>query len=374
VGHNFAIGAWEMVEVRFENVCKSFGKVKAVNNLSLVVKHKEFLVLLGPSGCGKTTALRCVAGLERVDKGKIFIGDEDVTDLPPAKRGISMVFQSYAVFPHMKVFDNIAFGLKLRKIPADRVKEKVKSAATLLQIEDLLDRYPHQLSGGQRQRVAIARAIAVDPETLLMDEPLSNLDAKLRLQMREELKLLQRKLEATIIYVTHDQVEAMSMGDRVAVMKDGILEQVGTPREVYDNPENMFVGGFIGSPPMNMLEGSIVESDRNVAIETGDFTYQLPRGMEAVIKRAKTSEVVLGIRPEHITIVREHQKNAFRAKISVVELIGRELHVHLTSGEKLHVTVVTNPAQNLTMGGEVWLLPNEKEIHIFDKKTEEALI
>lgn len=361
-----------MVELRLENICKSFGDVKVVNNISLQVKRGEFLVLLGPSGCGKTTMLRCIAGLERTDKGKIFFDDEDVTDLPPAERGISMVFQSYAVFPHMRVFDNIAFGLKLKKKPADQIKEKVKNAAALLRIGELLDRYPHQLSGGQRQRVAVARAIAVESKILLMDEPLSNLDALLRSGMRAELKILQRELKTTMVYVTHDQVEALSMGDRVVIMKDGFLQQIAAPRDVYENPENMFVGGFIGNPSMNMLEGNIVKKDRNIMIDMGFFTYKLAGG-EEVLKRTEMLEVVLGIRPEHITIVEKGQKNAFKARIDVIEPVGKEFYVYLTAGEK-SLVAITSPTQDLTVGEEVWLLFDEKRIHIFDRKTTKAII
>jgi len=359
-----------MAEVRLENVCKSFEDVKAVDNISLHVRDGEFIVLLGPSGCGKTTTLRCVAGLEHVDKGKIFIDEKDVTDLPPAQRGLSMVFQSYAVFPHMTVFDNIAFGLKLRKTPADQIKEKVKDVAGLVQIGDLIDRYPYQLSGGQRQRVALARALAIDPKVLLLDEPLSNLDAALRLQMRAELKLLQRKSKVTTLYVTHDQVEAMSMGDRIAIIRNGSLEQVDTPERVFNHPENTFVGNFIGSPPMNMLECNIVEGS-NIAI--GNFTYKLPDSVVKAIRKTKTSRVILGIRPKNITITKDRRKNAFRAKIEVIEPIGEELVVHLTVEGKL-LTVITSPTQDLRMGEKVWLTPDSRKIHIFDKKTGKNLL
>src|ERR687897_130944 len=246
-----------MAEVRFETVRKTFGKVVAVDDVDLDVSDGEFVVLLGPSGCGKTTLLRCLAGLEKVDAGRVVIGGTDATDLPPRRRRISMVFQSYAVFPHMRVFDNIAFGLRMQKERKTEVKNRVQSSAELLHIEELLDRYPAQLSGGQRQRVAVARAIATKSDVLLMDEPLSNLDALLRLEMRAELKALLRQLGATTIYVTHDQVEALSMGDRIAVMNKGHIVQLGNPLEVYDNPADTFVGGFIGSPPMNFLEAEV---------------------------------------------------------------------------------------------------------------------
>ena len=247
-----------MAEIRFEGVRKNFGKFAAVDGVDLVVDDREFVVLLGPSGCGKTTLLRCLAGLERVDEGRVFIGDRDATDLPPRRRRIAMVFQSYAVFPHMKVYDNIAFGLRMQKEKKAAIDERVTSSASLLHIEELLDRYSSQLSGGQRQRVAVARAIATTADVLLMDEPLSNLDALLRLEMRAELKTLLQTLDATTIYVTHDQIEALSMGDRIAVMNKGRIVQLGNPLEVYDNPADTFVGGFIGNPPMNFLEAEVV--------------------------------------------------------------------------------------------------------------------
>ncbi|MCL0029410.1 ABC transporter ATP-binding protein [Dehalococcoidia bacterium] len=360
-----------MAKIILENVSKNFGNVKAVTNLNLQVEDGEFLVLLGPSGCGKTTALRCIAGLERVDGGKIFIGDEDVTDLPSAKRGVSMVFQSYAVFPHMNIFDNIAFGLKLKHTPKDQVEKKVKGAAILLQIEDLLDRYPHQVSGGQRQRVAVARAIVMDPKVYLMDEPLSNLDALLRLTMRAELKLLQRELKTTMIYVTHDQVEAMSMADRVVIMKDGFLQQIDAPEELYNNPKNMFIAGFLGSPPMNMLEGDVVKGD--TVIDFGTFTYKPPNRMGERIRKAEISEVVLGVRPEHITIIKEGQENTLRARVDLIEMMGKESYIYLTVGGK-SLVVTTSPTQNLGIGEEVWLLLNEGMIHIFDRKTKKTII
>ena len=246
-----------MADVRFESVRKTFAKTRAVDDVDLTVSDGEFVVLLGPSGCGKTTLLRCLAGLETVDAGQVVIGEREATDLPPRRRRISMVFQSYAVFPHMRVRDNIAFGLRMQKEKRDVIAERVASAAELLHIEDFLDRYPAQLSGGQRQRVAVARAIATKSDVLLMDEPLSNLDALLRMEMRAELKALLQKLEATTIDVTHDQVEALSMGSRIAVMSSGRIVQVDNPLKVYDNPADMFVGGFIGTPPMNFIEAEV---------------------------------------------------------------------------------------------------------------------
>ena len=259
-----------MAEVRFEGVRKTFGKVVAVDDVDLEIADCEFVVLLGPSGCGKTTLLRCLAGLEKVEGGRVTIGGRNATNLPPRRRRIAMVFQSYAVFPHMKVYDNVAFGLKMQRESKAGIADRVSSAASLLHIEEFLDRYPSQLSGGQRQRVAVARAIATKADVLLMDEPLSNLDALLRMEMRAELKGLLQELDATTIYVTHDQVEALSMGDRIAVMRAGRIVQVDSPLAVYDHPADTYVGGFIGTPPMNFLEAS-VENGR-VRLSGGEST------------------------------------------------------------------------------------------------------
>lgn len=258
-----------MAEIALINLRKTYGRVVAVKDVSLDIQDGEFLVLLGPSGCGKTTTLRAIAGLETLDRGRILIGGRDVTQLPPGKRGIAMVFQSYAVFPHMRVYDNIVFGLRMRGMPADEQRRRGEEAAGLLELTDLLDRYPAQLSGGQRQRVAVARAMVMRPDVLLMDEPLSNLDALLRLHMRAELKRLHRELRATTVYVTHDQVEALSLGDRITVMKDGEVVQCDTPARIYDAPATRFVGGFIGNPPMNFVGGRVRAADGGSAVEIG---------------------------------------------------------------------------------------------------------
>lgn len=362
-----------MVDVRLENVCKNFGNVKAVDDVSLLIKHGEFLVLLGPSGCGKTTTLRCIAGLERVDKGKVFIGDEDVTDLPPAKRGVSMVFQSYAVFPHMSVFDNIAFGLKLRKVPMDHIKKNVKRAAELLQIGNLLDRFPHQLSGGQRQRVAVARAIVVEPKVLLMDEPLSNVDALLRLQMRAELKMLQRELGATTIYVTHDQVEAMSIGDRIAVMKEGKVIQCDTPMKIYDNPVDMFVGGFIGTPPMNFLEGAVREVNGKIGVMIGDFFLEPPKVFVEELKKRLNEKIIVGIRPENVEARNKPSKGALKAKNLVTEILGSNKLLTVQIGERLAKFVV--PADfTVRADGKIWLIIEREKLRFMDKSTGRSII
>src|SRR5919109_4393957 len=280
-----------MAEVRFESVRKTFGKVRAVDDVELEVADGEFVVLLGPSGCGKTTLLRCLAGLEKVDSGLVLIGGRDATDLPPRRRRIAMVFQSYAVFPHLRLYDNIAFGLRMQKESKATIRERVESAAKLLHIEDLLSRYPSQISGGQRQRVAVARAIATKADVLLMDEPLSNLDALLRLEMRAELKSLLQSLGTTTIYVTHDQIEALSMGDRIAVMNKGRIVQLGNPLEVYDNPADTFVGGFIGTPPMNFLEATVSSKNGTATATVSGGSFELPEGSQRLVGR----ELLLGI-------------------------------------------------------------------------------
>jgi len=362
-----------MVEVKLENVCKNFGDVKAVDNVSLLVKHGEFLVLLGPSGCGKTTTLRCITGLERVDKGRVFIGDEDVTDLPPAKRGVSMVFQSYAVFPHMTVSDNIAFGLKLRKMPTDHVRKSVKRAAELLRIGDLLDRFPHQLSGGQRQRVAVARAIVIEPKVLLMDEPLSNVDALLRLKMRAELKLLQRELGATTIYVTHDQVEAMSIGDRIAVMKDGKIIQCDTPMKIYDEPVDVFVGGFIGTPPMNFLEGIVCKVNDKIGVKVDGFFLESPKIFAKELEKREGEEIMVGIRPENVEAKNKPFEGALEAKNLITETLGANKLLTVQIGEKTAKFVVP-PDFQVGPDNKVWLNIQKEKLRFMDKSTGKAII
>ena len=361
-----------------KNLTKKYEASVGVENLNLEIKDGEFFILLGPSGCGKSTTLLCVAGLLKPDSGEIWLGDKLVTSVErdlyvtPQKRGVAMVFQDYALYPHMTVFGNIAFPLEVSGKSKTEVETRVKAAAESLGIFQFLDRKPKQLSGGQRQRVALGRAIVREPEVFLMDEPLANLDAKLRVHMRAELKNLHQKLGTTTLYVTHDQVEAMSIGDRIAIQKDGILQQVGTPEGVYDRPRNMFVGGFIGSPAMNMLEGNLVKKDGNSEIDIGISTFELPDWAEEAVKEAKRSEIVLGIRPEHTTIIAEYRKNAIQAKVSFVELIGRELNVHLTAREE-PLIAIAEPTERLEIGKRVWLAFDESKIHIFDKESQEAL-
>ncbi|HEX5039773.1 MAG TPA: ABC transporter ATP-binding protein [Candidatus Limnocylindria bacterium] len=340
-----------MAEIRVEGVTKLFKQTRAVDDVSLTVADGEFMVLLGPSGCGKTTLLRSIAGLEQIDGGRITIGDRDVTDLPPRKRNIAMVFQSYAVFPHMTVFDNVAFGLRMRKANADTVRRQVHEAAELLHIETLLDRYPSQTSGGQRQRIAVARALAMQPQVLLMDEPLSNLDALLRLEARAELKRLLTEIGSTTIYVTHDQVEAMSMGDRVAVMRTGRLVQVGDPLTIYDGPVDRFVGGFIGNPPMNFLPATIERRDgRAIAV--------LPDAGELAVDDDRldghAGSVLIGIRAENVEIAAADSGRGLRARVLVVEPLGSHNLVTLQVGdEQLKATtrpdVALGPNQDVTV-------------------------
>ncbi|HKX47298.1 MAG TPA: ABC transporter ATP-binding protein [Gaiellaceae bacterium] len=359
-----------MAEIRFEGVRKNFGKFAAVDGVDLVVDDREFVVLLGPSGCGKTTLLRCLAGLERVDEGRVFIGDRDATDLPPRRRRIAMVFQSYAVFPHMKVYDNIAFGLRMQKEKKAAIDERVTSSARLLHIEELLDRYSSQLSGGQRQRVAVARAIATTADVLLMDEPLSNLDALLRLEMRAELKTLLQTLDATTIYVTHDQIEALSMGDRIAVMNKGRIVQLGNPLEVYDNPADTFVGGFIGNPPMNFLEAEVVANGSG----SGGVAKLSGGSLELTGETATLAghNLLLGIRAEAIGVETSPADGLVRATVIVLEPLGSHNLLTVRCGED-SLKVSIQPDLFPTAGSDVWLRLEPARIRWMDRDTGTAI-
>uniref|UniRef100_A0A7C5VHH1 ABC transporter ATP-binding protein n=1 Tax=Thermus caliditerrae TaxID=1330700 RepID=A0A7C5VHH1_9DEIN len=341
-----------MARVRLEGIEKRFGRTRVLKGVDLEVQDREFLVLLGPSGCGKTTLLRIVAGLERPDRGRVFLGEREVTSLPPRARGLAMVFQNYAVFPHLTVRENIAFGLRMRRYPEGIVREKVERAAELLRIGELLDRYPAQLSGGQRQRVAVARALAVEPEVLLMDEPLSNLDALLRLELRAELKRLLKTTGVTTLYVTHDQMEAMGMADRIAVMREGEIVQCGPPLEVYQKPVDTFVGGFLGHPPMNFLrlgpeEASFLLGDRR--------------------------EVLVGIRPEDLQVFQEEVPGGVPGRILVVEPLGPHQLVTLEAwGQALKATVPSS--LSLEPGNPVWLKISKESLRLFDPRTGRVLL
>ena len=315
-----------MASVTYDHVTKKFGEVAAVNDLNIKVDDKEFLVLVGPSGCGKTTALRCLAGLEEITDGKILIGDRVVNEVAPKDRDIAMVFQSYALYPHLSVFDNMAFGLKLRKVPKDEIKSRVGKAAETLGITDLLNRKPRQLSGGQRQRVAVGRAIVREPKVFLFDEPLSNLDAKLRVQMRTEISKLHQQLQTTFIYVTHDQVEAMTMASRIAVINKGVLQQIDTPQNLYDSPNNVFVAGFMGSPAMNFFPGKLVREGGKLIVDAGDFTLTVPSGHPKVYDAHTNKNIIFGIRPENIydadfIPTNIHAEKAV-ARVDVTEMMG----------------------------------------------------
>jgi multiple sugar transport system ATP-binding protein len=365
-----------MASVTYRNVYKRYGDVSVIKDMNLDIADKEFVVFVGPSGCGKSTNLRMLAGLEEISEGEILIGDRVVNDVPPKDRDIAMVFQSYALYPHMSVYDNMAFGLKLRKTPKADIDRRVKEAADILGLAHLLDRKPKALSGGQRQRVAVGRAIVREPSVFLMDEPLSNLDAKLRVTARAEISKLHKRLGTTFIYVTHDQVEAMTMGDRIAVLHDGILQQVDSPRNLYELPDNVFVGGFIGSPSMNFFAATLVAEEGNLYVDAGDFRVQVPAGRKKMYDAYVGKEVTFGIRPENI----HHPKFAppsiepgtINATVEVVELLGHELHVYATTGRQSFVATV-DVRSNPTVGQNIDLAVDMGTMHLFDKATERAI-
>jgi len=362
-----------LARVLLKNVTKSFGEVVAVNSLNLEAKDKEFVVLLGPSGCGKTTALRCIAGLETPEEGEIYIGDRLVNDLDPKERDVAMVFQSYALYPHMTVYGNLAFPLENLKFPKDEIKAKVQKVAELLKIETLLNRKPKQLSGGQRQRVALGRAMVRDPQVFLMDEPLSNLDAKLRVYMRAELKKLQKELGVTTIYVTHDQVEAMTMGDKIAILSEGVLQQTGSPDEIYFHPSNMFVASFIGSPPTNFFDCNLMEGVP-CTLDGGEFRYPLPEHVAEVTKKCTSGVCVLGVRPQDVLVYKDakRKKGLIKAVLDVIEPLGDVTILDLKVGDYL-VKAVVSPDFKAELGDELWITFPANRVHIFDKKTEKTL-
>jgi len=365
-----------MASVTYEHVTKRFGDVVAVNDLNIHIEDKEFLVFVGPSGCGKTTSLRLLAGLEEATEGNIYIGDRLVNDVPPKDRDIAMVFQSYALYPHMSVYDNMAFGLRLRKTPKKEIDRRVREAARILGIEELLDRKPKQLSGGQRQRVAVGRAIVREPAVFLMDEPLSNLDAKLRVQARAELSKLHQRLGTTFIYVTHDQVEAMTMGTRIAVMNAGVLQQIDTPQNLYDYPANIFVAGFIGSPAMNFFDAMLVERDGRVCVDAGDFLLPIPDDRQEVYRPHLGKEVVIGIRPEDVHdpeyVPPAIQEARVEARVTVTELMGNEVIVYLETDHHEFLGRF-DPRTSASVGGVIAATFNMGNMHVFDKETEQAI-
>ncbi len=355
-----------MAEIRLEHIHKTFGKTVATRDVSLMIHDREFMVLLGPSGCGKTTLLRGIAGLDQIDSGRIFIGGRDVTELPPRQRQIAMVFQSYAVFPHLTVYENIAFGLRMKRLADAEIKKRVGEAADLLQIANLLDRYPAKVSGGQRQRVAVARAIAVQAQVLLMDEPLSNLDALLRLEMRAELKRLLQEVQSTVVYVTHDQVEALSLGDRIAVMKDGEILQCDRPLAVYDHPATDFVGGFIGNPPMNFLLGR-VSGDR---VAAGGGSFAAPSVVRAAL--AGDQSVRLGVRAENIDPLPAAVEDALAGQTLVVEPLGSHNLLTVQVGDE-RVKVNAHADSDYRPGQSVWLRLSPDKIRWMDPATGRAI-
>ncbi len=365
-----------MASVTYDRVTKKFGDVTAVNDLSIQVADKEFLVLVGPSGCGKTTALRCLAGLEEITDGQILIGDRVVNDVAPKDRDIAMVFQSYALYPHLSVFDNMAFGLRLRKVPKDEIKRRVEKAADTLGIMDLLNRKPRQLSGGQRQRVAVGRAIVREPKVFLFDEPLSNLDAKLRVQMRAEISKLHQQLQTTFIYVTHDQVEAMTMASRIAVINRGVLQQIDTPQNLYDSPNNVFVAGFMGSPAMNFFPGKLQKSNGKLIVDGGDFTLTIPSDYVKLYDAYVNKNIIFGIRPENIHdaefIPPNIRAEKVIAKVDVTELMGNEIYLYLVTGKNTFVGRV-DPRSKMRMGDKAQIAFNMEKFHIFDAETERAI-
>ncbi|MDD2703604.1 MAG: sn-glycerol-3-phosphate ABC transporter ATP-binding protein UgpC [Candidatus Omnitrophica bacterium] len=367
-----------MAQVSLQNVCKIYaGGIRAVNNISLGIENKEFMVLVGPSGCGKSTTLRMIAGLEEISEGNIYIGDRKVNRIPAKDRDIAMVFQNYSLYPHMSLFENMAFGLKLRKYPKNEIIERVNEAAEILGIKHLLDRKPKEISGGERQRVAVGRAIVRKPMVFLFDEPLSNLDAKKRVEMRTEINKLHIRLQTTIIYVTHDQVEAMTMGDRIAVMEKGILQQCADPISVYDHPKNKFVAGFIGSPPINFLYGKIVKKEGRLYFDEGKLKVKLVEDMYKKITPYVGKEITLGIRPEDVYdklfVSEAPPENVVRVNCEVVEPLGSEVYIHLNTGKHTFVARVgahNKPAVNQDMD----LVFDMSKVHFFDKDTEETIV
>jgi len=366
-----------MAGVTLKNLSKSFKNVVAVDDMSLEIRDKEFLVLVGPSGCGKTTALRMVAGLEEATAGEIYIGERLVNDVSPKDRDIAMVFQNYALYPHMSVYDNMAFGLKLRKVPRPEIKKRVGQVAEMLGLQNLLERKPKQLSGGQRQRVALGRAIVREPKVFLMDEPLSNLDAKLRVQTRAELIKLHRRLGITTIYVTHDQVEAMTMGDRIAVMRDGIVQQVDAPLSLYNHPANVFVAGFIGSPSMNFIDARVVRDSSGYLIDAGSFTLQAPASRTEALSPYEGKTILFGVRPEDLfdrsqTMVPATPGNTLQAMVEVTEPMGDRVHLYLASGP--HAFVANVDAETKAQEDQpLDLVVDMEQTHAFDKTTEATI-
>lgn len=369
-----------MAKVTFKNICKSYSDdVMAVKDFNLDIEDKEFVVLVGPSGCGKSTSLRMVAGLENISSGELYIDDALVNDIPPKDRDIAMVFQNYALYPHMTVYDNMAFGLKLRKFSSDDIDGKVKEAARILGIDGLLERKPKALSGGQRQRVALGRAIVRNPKVFLMDEPLSNLDAKLRVQTRAEIKKLHQKLNATFIYVTHDQTEAMTMGSRIVIMKDGIVQQAAPPKEVYENPANIFVGGFIGSPQMNFLEAEFRKTDNQFSLFVGEKRISLAKEKIDLLisKNYENKKIIIGIRPEDIICDLDEtdslsEADSIESKVDFFEMLGAQTYLYFDI-EGSSIIGMVDGKEVYNIDSKIRIKFDFERIHLFDKDTEKAI-
>ncbi len=369
-----------MARVLIQNVWKRYGKVEAVKNLNLECRDKEFFCLLGPSGCGKSSTLRMIAGLEEISEGEIYIGDALVNKVEPKDRDIAMVFESYALYPHKTVFANMAFPLRARsgQYSTEQIKDRVQKAAAILEITELLDRFPRQLSGGQKQRVAIGRAIVREPQVFLMDEPISHLDAKLRTHMRGELKHLQKSLEATMVYVTHDQLEAMSMADNIAIMNKGVLQQQGTPHQIFNTPVNMFVAGFVGDPPMNFIDCRLTVEGDKWQLVNSFFNIPVPPEMKQKLSGnghsfSGSTEVILGVRPENFTITKERRgEESFQTAVRVTEPLGEDMIVDVII-ENTKAKLKTSVDIDVKMGDKIWLQIQSKKMHLFEKKTEKAL-
>lgn len=363
-----------MATIKFKDVTKSFdnGKVTVIPGLSLDIKDKEFVVLVGPSGCGKSTTLRMIAGLEGVSSGELYINDKMVNNVPPKDRDIAMVFQSYALYPHMTVYKNMAFALKLKKIPKDEIDKKVMWAAKILDIEPYLDRKPRALSGGQRQRVALGRAMVRNPKVFLLDEPLSNLDAKLRTEMRSQITMLHKKLQTTFVYVTHDQTEAMTMADRIVVMDKGVVQQYDTPQKLYSEPANMFVAGFIGSPQMNFIDSTVIKDGKDIKINFSGYMLDIPQEKKSALGNYIGKEIILGVRPEHIlsddTPGEKKSKCSLDVTAEIAEMTGSETNVYFDIGGKMHIARIKQK-NRIASGDTVKLYIDEKTVHFFDKET-----
>ncbi len=366
-----------MAKISLVKVTKKFKDVYAVNDVNLVIQDQELVVIVGASGCGKTTTLRMIAGLEKPTSGDIYMGDTRVNDLHPKDRDVSMVFQNYALYPHMTVFQNMAFGLKLRKYPRSEIGRRVGEAAKMLGLENLMDRMPKQLSGGQRQRVAMGRAMVRSPQAFLFDEPLSNLDAKMRVEVREELLSIHEKVKITIVYVTHDQVEAMTMADRIVLMNEGRIVQVGAPMDLYDHPHNMFVAGFIGSPSMNFLNAVIVDEGQSLWVKTDALRLRVPENMRGRLSETRGREVIFGIRPEHIydaqTRIQVDHESEIKVVVDLIETIGAEIHL-VTHAGKDRIKACINTRADVAAREERNLIVDMSRMHIFDKETKAALL